>query len=93
MVAFGLSILGLCVLSFHLGATLTWAWAKGSLDVPAPLWVPAVGLAAGGLFVASALLGGSLPTALSMAGLFGLMGGHQAWSSWRAQRSGGGETA
>jgi hypothetical protein len=35
MVAFALSILGLCVLSFHLGATLTWAWAKGSLDVPA----------------------------------------------------------
>ena len=93
MVAFALSILGLCVLSFHLGATLTWAWAKGSLDVPTPLWVPAVGLAAGGLFVASALLGGSWPTALSMAALFGLMSAHQAWFWWRAQRSGDGKTA
>jgi hypothetical protein len=93
MVAFALSILGLCVLSFHLGATLTWAWAKGSLDVPPPPWVPAIGLVAGCLFVASALLGGSWPTALSMAALFSLMSGHQGSSWWRAQRSRSRETA
>lgn len=90
MVGFALTMAGLCVLFFYLGATLTWAWAKGSLDVPVPPWIPGVGIFAGALFAAASVLGGNWLTAASMAGLFLMTSGHQLWFWWRIERSGSG---
>ena len=90
VLGFALTIAGLCILCFYMGATVTWAWAKGSLDVPAPPWIPGIALIAGGLFVAPSVLTGDWVGALATAPLWLMLSGHQFWFWWRSQRSAGG---
>ncbi len=58
LISFGLSILGLTLLVFSLGAISGWVWAVKSLVPRPPLWLTAV-LGAGGLsFIGAQLVSG-----------------------------------
>jgi hypothetical protein len=72
-IAFALTILGLVLMVFGVGATSGWAWAMKSLDPRPPYWITGVLGAAGLSFVASSVLRADWFMALSWTLMFAVI--------------------
>jgi hypothetical protein len=73
--SFVLSVAGLGLMIFALGAQAGWSWAVKSLDVPPPRWVAAVLTVAGLAYVGAAVLRSNWLSALFALLLYGLLVG------------------
>jgi predicted MFS family arabinose efflux permease len=73
VIAFAMTILGLVLMVFGLGAVSGWAWAMKSLDPRPPYWLAGVLAAAGLSFVASSALHADWLMALSWTLMFALI--------------------
>jgi len=87
----GLSVLGLALMIFSLGAVAGWAWAVKSLDVAPPPWIAAVTATAGAALVAGSVVGGNWLSALGFVVVFGiLVAGQLRIGPWRSRSGSGG---
>ena len=90
-VSFVLSVMGLGLLIFAIGAQAGWSWAVKSLDVPPPRWVAAVLAVAGLAFAGSAVLRSDWLSAVFGLLFYGLLVGGTLRIGPFRKRSGRGE--
>ena len=91
LVSLVLSIAGLGLLIFAIGAQAGWSWAVKSLEVPPPRWVAAILAVAGLAFAGAAVLRSDWLSAIFGLLFYGLLvGGALRMGPFR-NRSGGGE--
>lgn len=84
----GLTIVGLILMVFGLGAVSGWLWAVKSLKVKPPAWITAVTAAAAATSAAAFALQGDWLSALGFVLMFGtIVIGQQRM--WPFRRSGG----
>lgn len=90
LLAFALTMLGLGLMLFALGAICAWAWAVKSLSIMPPAWIVGVTAAAGMALTGGFLLRGNWLSALTNGFLWAMIVGAQLQVG-PFRRSGGGE--
>jgi hypothetical protein len=77
LLAFALTMLGLGLMLFAVGAICAWAWAVKSLSIGPPAWIVGVTAAAGTALIGGFLLRGNWFSALTSGVLWAMIVGAQ----------------